>query len=161
MSKLVNESFVDTELVVAFKTPSDLGKQFPFKDKVDQNTLVVYHLKCGTAGCEANYIGKTKRNLDKRVEEHAKTDTAISQHCNKLKHVFDFEKVKILDRADNDSQLQLKEMLHIRNLAPTLNVQDESTLFTLIIRNAQKKTDLTNDRQKYARKNKTTSNKNN
>ena len=102
--------------------------------------------------CSANYIGKTLRNLNKRNDEHTNGDSAISQHCKNQDHKFDFENVEILDRADRQWQTTPVKMLHIRNLAPTLNVQDDSTLFTLIIRNAQKKTDKTNDKQKYVSK---------
>jgi predicted GIY-YIG superfamily endonuclease len=150
MSKLVSENFSDTKLIVAFKPPSDLGKQFPFKDKVDQETLVVYHIKC--KNCNANYIGKTLRNINKRISEHQTRDTAISRHAEEHNHEFDFENVEIIDKADNNRQLELKEMLHIRKHRPTLNTQENSELFTLIIRNVQKANDITCDRQRYVNK---------
>jgi hypothetical protein len=150
MSKLVSENFLNTQLIVAFKPPSDLSKQFPFKDKVDQSTLVVYHIKC--KNCNADYIGKTLRNINIRISDHKTKDTAISRHAEEQNHEFDFDNVKFIDKADNNRQLELKEMLHIRKHKPTLNTQENSELFTLIIRNVQKKNDITCDRQRYVKK---------
>jgi len=48
-----------------------------------------------------------------------------------------FENVEILDRANTQKKLELKEMLYIRKLKPSLNKQLESELFTLIIRNVK------------------------
>ena len=46
---------------------------FPYKDKVtDPNKLsmVVYKLKCLTEGCDASYIGESKRICNVRMEDH-------------------------------------------------------------------------------------------
>ena len=40
-------------------------------------------------------------------------------------------------------------MLYICKLKPSLNIQNESDLFTLIIRNTQQTNDFTRDIQKY------------
>ena len=140
MTKLVaeHENFIErkVQLIVAFKPPTDLSKQFRFKDKVDQETLVVYHIKC--KDCNKDYIGKTKRNLNIRISEHQTKDTAISKHAAEMNHTIDFDSVETLDKACNDRQLELKEMLHIRKNGPALNTQENSELFTLIIRNVQK-----------------------
>ncbi len=61
--KLVNETF-DVELRVAFKTPNEIGKLFPFKDNIKEthaHSMVVYKITCDT--CNQAYIGKTKRIL--------------------------------------------------------------------------------------------------
>ena len=44
-------------------------------------------------------------------------------------------------------------MLYIRKLKPTLNVQTDSELFTLIISNVQLESSITRDIQKYIQKN--------
>jgi len=44
-------------------------------------------------------------------------------------------------------------MLYIRKLKPTLNVQTESELFTLIIGNVQLESSITRDIQKYIKNN--------
>jgi hypothetical protein len=61
--------------------------------------------------------------------------------------------VEILDRADSELKLQYKEMLYIRKLAPSLNTQLNSELFTLIIRNVQLDNSITKDIQKYLKNN--------
>ena len=45
-------------------------------------------------------------------------------------------------------------MLYIRKLKPTLNTQENSELFTLIIRNAKLNNDITRDIEKYVKNNK-------
>ena len=45
-------------------------------------------------------------------------------------------------------------MLYIRKYQPTLNVQKESELFTLIISNVQLESSITRDIQKYLKNNK-------
>jgi len=44
-------------------------------------------------------------------------------------------------------------MLYIRKIAPSLNTQEQSELFTLIIRNNKKPTDKTRDIENYINKN--------
>jgi hypothetical protein len=67
-------------------------------------------------------------------------------------HEIDFDNVEILDRADTTKKLELKKMLYIRKLKPTLNKQLKSELFTLIIRNVKLETSITRDSQKYITK---------
>ena len=66
----------------------------------------------------------------------------------------DFENIVILDRASNALKLQYKEMLYIRKLNPSLNRQMNSELFSFVIRNAIKDSDITKDIQKYLKSNK-------
>ena len=63
-----------------------------------------------------------------------------------------FENIKILDRANKDIKLFLKEMLYIRKLKPSLNKQLETELFTLIIRNVHEENSITRYIQKYLNK---------
>jgi hypothetical protein len=49
VSKLLNESFQNTKLTIAFKLPLELAKQFPFKDSIRDiktQSFVVYKIKC-------------------------------------------------------------------------------------------------------------------
>jgi len=123
---------------VAFTTPNDLSKQFPFKDKTNNifmKGLVVYQIGC--KNCDSFYIGKTSRILKYRIEEHrnGSCKSALYDHHLQTGHSIDFDNVKILDRASNDRKLKLKEMLHIDNKKPDLNVQTQSYVFSLIIGN--------------------------
>ena len=57
---LVKSNFPSVNLRVAFTTPNDLGKQFPFKDKttnIYMKGMVVYQIGC--KDCDSFYIGKT------------------------------------------------------------------------------------------------------
>jgi len=67
-------------------------------------------------------------------------------------HTFNFDEFEILDRASNDLKLQYKEMLYIRKLKPSLNTQEKSELFTLVIRNVKLDTAITRDIEKYINK---------
>ena len=160
LKKVVKEYYKNINLRVAFKAPAQLGDHFPFKDKVDDPSKlsnVVYQLKCNN--CDASYIGKSKRICNLRLEEHGGRDkeSHVYQHKINEGHEIDFEGVKILDRASNDDKLGWKEMLYIRKLKPSLNIQKDSQLFTLIIRKSKQEDSLTKDFQKNLKKSKKSS----
>jgi hypothetical protein len=126
MKKLVNENFPQVDFNVAFQAPATIGMMFPFKDKTESakdRSLVVYSMKCETCGVE--YIGKTQRILFHRVKEHKdKPDSAINKHLVENEdHFVDFNKVEILDSAENDMKLRIKELMHILSRRPELNIQ--------------------------------------
>ena len=103
-----------------------IGKLFPFKDTVKNildRSLVVYNLKCNK--CDAEYIGKTERLLGYRIKEHqTKPESACKQHEKQyVGHQIDYGRVTILDTADTDHKLRIKELLHILKRGPTLNKQ--------------------------------------
>ena len=96
----------------------------------------------------------TSRILENRGNEHKKNENShVYQHNILDNHEIDYENVEILDRANTPLKLSYKEMLYIRKLKPTLNVQKDSELFTLIISNVQLETSITRDIQKYIPKN--------
>jgi hypothetical protein len=112
--------------------------------------MVVYHLKC--KNCPAHYIGKSKRICNVRMKDHEKDDKShVLEHHNLPGHEIDFDN-EILDRADTIKKLELKEMLYIRKLKPTLNKQLEFELLTLTIGNVKLETSITRDSQKYLTK---------
>ena len=155
LKRLVKEYYNNIELRVAFKAPAELGSHFPFKDQVDDPTKmsnVVYYLNC--KDCDASYIGKSTRICNKRMTEHNGEDKKSHVYLHQINenHEFDFENVKILDRASNGKKLELKEMLYIRKYKPSLNIQKDSQLFTFIIRNSIQENDKTRDFQKYSKK---------
>jgi hypothetical protein len=89
------------------------------------------------------YIGQSKRICNVRMKDHENDEKShVFEHHDLTDHRLDFENVEILDRADTIKKLELKEILHIRQLKPTLNKQLESELFTLIIRNVKLETKL-------------------
>jgi hypothetical protein len=111
---------------VAFQTQKTIGDFFPYKDKVkdaEAQSLVVYKIKCDS--CDAEYIGKTERILCHRVKEHRTSNTsACYQHTKSNPgHKMNYDGIEIIDRADNNMKLQIKELLHILKQKPTLNKQ--------------------------------------
>ena len=45
----------------------------------------------------------------------------------------DWENIKILDQASDDQKLLLKEMLYINKYKPTINIQKQSYVFSMMI----------------------------
>ena len=126
LKQLVNKNYPQIDFNVAFQAPMTIGKLFPFKDNVknvEERSLVVYSLKCAICGVE--YIGKTERILGHRLKEHKNNKaSACRQHVDvNPTHHFDFNEVEILDTADSDRKLRIKELLHILSRRPELNKQ--------------------------------------
>ena len=74
------------------------------------------------------YIGKTERILAHRIKEHncknKNMESAIQSHKKENPtHTIDASMIEIIDKADNNFKLMLKEMLHINKLKPMLNTQ--------------------------------------
>ena len=69
------------------------------------------------------------------------------------------KKPKILDRTNTYFKLVYKEMLYIRILKPSLNIQNVSDLLTLIFRNYQQKYYFTRDIKKYLKPKDTNTNR--
>ena len=138
----VNTFFPKVDFNVAFKSPNEIGKYFPYKDQVkniQQRSLVIYRLKCSMEGCNASYIGKTARILCHRIREHRTgPESACHQHeMENPGHTIAYDNVEILDRADSNFKLEIKELLHIVSKKPSLNKQLNSqskfNIRTLII----------------------------
>ena len=51
---------------------------------------------------------------------------AVYEHHEITGHKIDFDGIKILDRADSDSKIQVKDILHIDKKKPSLNTQINS-----------------------------------
>ena len=116
------------------KGATNIGNLFGFKDKPPDSSKsnVVYSIKCETCGKE--YIGKTCRQLQVREEEHKNNpESNVYKHIKETKHVMDWDNINILDTADTNKKLLLKEMLYINKLKPELNVQKSSNLFSLLV----------------------------
>ena len=119
-------------------------------------TLVVYKISCGYGSddhndleqhnetgtrikCEASYIGKTERILQRRINEHMSDQNSACYKHQKDNpgHLMRFDKVEILDSADSNFKLECKELLHIIQHKPSLNkqlnAQSKFNIKTLII----------------------------
>lgn len=156
---VVNKYYPDIDFNVAFKTPDEIGKHFSYKDKITKATsrsLVVYKINCGYGSdsrnesdksnepeqrtkCDASYIGKTERILQRRINEHM-SDPSSACYKHQIEnpdHRMQFDKVEILDSADSNFKLECKELLHIIQRKPSLNkqlnAQSKFDIKTLII----------------------------
>ena len=104
-----------------------LKQQFLIKDRQRQLTRsnIVYRLNCS---CESFYIGQTRRNLVKRLEEHQSSPN--SEVCNHLQfnpsHRVDFHNTQILTSCPDKPKLFILESLYIQLLKPNLNLDSSS-----------------------------------
>ena len=139
LRELISKFYPQADLQVAYKAQKQLKDLFRCKDQIPklQKSKVIYKLKC--LDCNAFYIGKTKRHLATRVQEHkeGKGDrdqeiSAVFKHMKDNGHQIDFENVEILDMAQSDYRLGLKESMYIKKFKPSLNIQVQSDLFKLI-----------------------------
>ncbi|XP_055527260.1 uncharacterized protein LOC129719869 [Wyeomyia smithii] len=101
-----------------------------------QQKNVVYSIPCGT-GDGKMYVGQTSRKLDTRIGEH-KNDikrkdnrTGLTQHTLGDGHVFDFEKVTILERIVDQESRITAETFHIKLVGErnAVNLQRECGTF--------------------------------
>ena len=130
----IGQFYPQVNVRVIFKSPKKLSDLFIIKDKTPKQlrSMVVYRVNCKC--CDSFYIGKTKRCICIRMDEHKKDiKSSIHKHEKEKKHQMDWDGVEILDSASNDFKLLLKERLHINKLKPDLNVQDENTTSFILV----------------------------
>ena len=122
-------------------TSFKVGNYFSLKSKTPFDLLsdVVYKYTC-QRDAGISYLGKTKRHLTTRIEEHLnlkKTSgsrTAVTSHifecfdCKKENHNFN-----IVKKCKNDCEAKIHEALLIRKFDPEINKQlfQKGGLFTL------------------------------
>jgi len=99
-----------------------------------QHMNSVYRIDC--SGCNASYIGQTKRQLKTRIKEHKQdlfkktgTFSVVSEHRMKYGHDFDWEEVKVLDIENNYYKRIISEMIHIKRHNNNINKQTDTDLF--------------------------------
>ena len=86
---------------------------------------VVYQFTC-LRDANSTYIGKTVRHLATRVKEHATSSSAIKEHlssCTTCKDNYSCNSFKVIDSANSDFEVSIKEALHIKHRNPNLNKQ--------------------------------------
>ena len=86
---------------------------------------VVYQFTC-LRDANSTYIGKTIRLLATRVREHATSSSAIKEHlssCTTCKDNYSCNSFKVIDSANSDFEVSIKEALHIKHRNPNLNKQ--------------------------------------
>lgn len=112
----------DPRIKIAPRPPYKLQNMFTrTKDKIPKmnRSGVVYDIPCKS--CEKRYIGETIQKLKERVRQHQRTcessnhknPTALTKHSLDLKHLFDFDQVKILAYEKNKQKLRIQEVNQI------------------------------------------------
>ena len=107
LKTLVTTNYPQVDFNVAFKTPNQIDRYFPFKDNVKSNnrrSMVVYKIKCGHINCGASYIGKTECILELSIREHKKgTYSVCHQHEESNPgHQMNYDEFEVIDTADSD-----------------------------------------------------------
>ena len=86
---------------------------------------VVYQFTC-LHDANSTYIGKTIRHLITRVWEHTTSPSAIKEHlssCTTCKDNYSCNSFKVIDSANSDFEVSIKEALYIKHKNPNLNKQ--------------------------------------
>ena len=119
-------------------TSFKISKLFNVKDSCPDGlrSRVVYKFSC--AGCNACYIGETRRHFSTRVREHLSSDrnSHIYKHLHSSQsclNVCSGDCFSILDSASTPFQLKIKEAIHIEWEKPSLNKQLQHLNVTLNI----------------------------
>ena len=94
-------------------------------DIVDQQ-CVVYSFKCSL--CDMDYVGFTNRHLHQRIVEHSSSRSSLGKHMRQqdgLDNPSITENFTVLRKCRNKFECLLYEMLFIKELKPSLNVQSD------------------------------------
>ena len=121
-----------TSVKIAFISHK-ISSYFSLKDKKlkQLSALVVYKFTC--SGCNATYIGCTRRHLETRAYEHINRDkdSHIYKHihANKCKeNQHSRASFEIIDRANTFYTLKIKEAMHIQWQNPVINGQKKTSV---------------------------------
>ena len=100
----------------------------------DLKSFLVYKFTCGS--CSSSYIGQTCFHFKSRIEEHIKKDykSHIFKHLHPTATGFDSHNslsFKIIDKANSQFTLKIKEALHINCRRPNLNAPQNNLVLTL------------------------------
>ena len=103
-------------LFISRKLNEDLKFQ-EVKPAIVNQQCLVYQFQCNL--CDAGYVGYTRSHLHERVDGHKQKSSSICKHYLS-KHNLDVPPLL------SEQFHVLKEMLFIRKLKPSLNVQADS-----------------------------------
>ena len=142
ITRFADKYFPTCRIKVIFKCNNRLKNFLVFKDKIPLNVRshLLYRYTCD--GCNAIYIGKTRRHYLVRVFEHLGislrthkkftynpnngNNSAILNHVNGHSCTGKEQNFKIIGSASNDYHLCLKESLLIQKHKPGINTNDNS-----------------------------------
>ena len=129
---LSNKIEVQIQPIFTSKKIEEVLKPKEIKPKLINQNCVVYKFKCDL--CDADYVGMTTRHLYQRIIEHKYSSIGkhLKEHHGILRGPKN-EQFKVLKKCKNKFNCLIYEMLFIRKLKPTLNVQSDSISAKLFI----------------------------
>ena len=112
------------DIKIIFKKHKTIGQQF--REKMKRNDPrkigVVYCIEC--QDCDKIYIGQTGKQIDIRMKQHKKNtqsnddkSSKLVQHCQTMKHTFNFDEPNILAFESNERKRQIKETFLTKKFA--------------------------------------------
>ena len=111
---------------VSRKIGQDL-KVREMKPQIVNQQRVVYRFQCDL--CDAGYVGYTRGHLHTRVDGHKQKASSIYKHYHEQHSEVPkdlLRRFSVLKKCRNKFDCLVNEMLFIRDLKPTLNVQSDS-----------------------------------
>ena len=73
------------------------------------------------SGCNAEYYGKTIRNIETRFSEHMyhfkhnnSEKSGVAKHLIENKHIIDISNVKLIQEVNNKNHIEIIKAIHIR-----------------------------------------------
>ena len=97
------------------------------KPPIVNQQCVVYRFQCDL--CDASYVGYTLRHSHQRVDEHKNTTSSIGKYFRDKHRIVpkDLDKqFHVIEKCKTKFDCLVHEMLVIRELSPSLNVQSDS-----------------------------------
>ena len=133
MRKRVNRALPDDVKITVSYAGKKLSTCFNVKGKTVFNHEhdIVYYAKCPEKFCPHDYVSESGKRVLERVKDHNGRDTSshIFKHCVADDYQFvSCDGLKIVGRnyRNNRRKRKIAEMLLIKNLKTSLNVQEKS-----------------------------------
>ena len=100
------------------------------KPAIINQQCLVYKFQCNL--CDAGYVGYTRCHLHERVDRHKQKSSSVCKHYSS-EHNSNvppclLEQFHVLTKCSNKFDCLINDMLFIRKLKPSLNVQTDSIL---------------------------------
>ena len=97
---------------------------------------IVYYTKCPEESCPHDYAGESGRRVLEQLKDHNGRDTSSHtfEHCAAADHQFvSWDNLRIVGRnyRNNKRARKIAEALLIKNLKPSLNVEERSVALEL------------------------------
>ena len=113
--------FISRKINEDLKVPED-------KPAIVNQQCLVYKFQCNL--CNAGYVGYTRGHLHERVDGHRQKSSSIckhyfSEHNSNVPPCF-LQQFHVLTKCSSKFDCLINEMLFMRKLKPSLNVQTDS-----------------------------------